>query len=153
MYLIIVVFLFRNLGWRRAAIGVVSIILAVVCCDQLCNLSKAFFERLRPCWDEEMLAGGLRVLVGGGGPYGFFSAHAANAAGIAVCSAMVFRNDKTRRYNAYTVCILIWAFLVGLSRIFAGKHFFGDVMTGFAVGAAIAFVFGKASSAICRRKC
>lgn len=146
MYLTVLVFLFRNLGWKRAIIGLLSIVLTIVCCDQLGNLSKDFFERLRPCWDADMMAGGLHVLEGMGNKYGFYSAHAANAMGFAVTSAMVFRNDRSRRYNIYTVCVVVWAFLVGFSRIFVGKHFFGDVMTGFAVGAVIGYLFGKLSS-------
>lgn len=49
LYLAVLVFLFRNLGWRRAMIGLLSIVLTIVCCDQLGNLSKDFFERLSSC--------------------------------------------------------------------------------------------------------
>lgn len=35
LYLAVLVFLFRNLGWRRAMIGLLSIVLTIVCCDQL----------------------------------------------------------------------------------------------------------------------
>ncbi|MCQ2181368.1 MAG: phosphatase PAP2 family protein [Bacteroidales bacterium] len=142
LYAIVAVFLFRNLGWKRALISIAAIVLTIVCCDQLANFTKAFFERLRPCCDGEMMSRGLRQLEGCGHKieYGFYSAHAANSMGFAVGSYLAFRNDRTRKYGIYGICIILWAVLVGLSRVFVGKHFFGDVMVGFAVGAAVAAV-------------
>ena len=81
-----------------------------------------------------MVDGGLHILEGKGNLYGFYSAHAANAMGFAACSFWGFRNDKRLRYRGYGWGIFIWALLVGMSRVFVGKHFFGDVMVGFAVG-------------------
>ncbi len=151
MYFIVLVFLIRNLGWKRASVVVVSIILTIVCCDQLGNVSKEYFERLRPCWDAEMMSRGLHVLEGLGNRYGFYSAHAANAIGFAVSSFMAFRNDAKRSYRIYGTCILIWGAMVGLSRIFVGKHFFGDVMVGFAVGIAFAYFFSSMASLVLRK--
>ena len=34
---------------------------------------KAYFERLRPCWDQNMVDGGLHILEGKGNLYGFYS--------------------------------------------------------------------------------
>lgn len=138
-YLILAIFLFRNLGWKRGLVAIVSIVLTIVCCDQFANFTKAFFERLRPCCDGEMIARGHRLLEWCAPiEYGFYSAHAANAMGLAVSSRLAFRADTTRNYKIYGICVTVWAFLVGLSRIFVGKHFFGDVVVGFIVGAVFA---------------
>lgn len=149
MYAVIAFFLIRNLGWKRGLIYIAGIVLTIVCCDQLGNVSKAFFQRLRPCCDGEMIARGHRLLEWCGPiEYGFYSAHAANAIGLATSSYLAFRNDTSRNYRAYGICIFCWGFLVGLSRIFVGKHFFGDVMVGFAVGILFGWLLSTIASLI-----
>ncbi|MCQ2174638.1 MAG: phosphatase PAP2 family protein [Bacteroidales bacterium] len=144
LYAAVFVFLIRNTGWKKALVSTAAIVLTIVLCDQLGNVCKDFFQRLRPCCDLDMLGRGLRVL----DPpysrieYGFYSAHAANAMGFAVSSIMAFKNDRRRNYGTYNVCITVWALLVGLSRVFVGKHFFGDVCAGFVAGIVIALAIG-----------
>lgn len=141
MYAIVAFFMFKRLGWRCALLWIVAIVLMIACCDQFSNLIKGLVARLRPCRDPYMLNSGLWVLEGGG-RYGFFSAHAANTMAFAVGSAMALRSDGSR-CKGYLVWIYCWAFLVGVSRIFVGKHFLGDVLVGFAVGAIIAYLIGS----------
>ncbi len=148
LYFIVLVCLFVRLGWKKALIAMLACILTIVACDQFANFTKAFFERFRPCWDEYMTTHGLRMLEGKGNYYGFYSAHAANAIGFALCSSLVFTNAnkiKTGTHWTYFGFILAWALLVGISRIFVGKHFLGDVIVGFAVGSL--FAWGIASLA------
>ncbi len=146
LYAAVMIFLFVRLGWKKALIVTLSCILTIVACDQFSNFTKEFFGRLRPCWDSLTAGRGLHLLEGRGNFHGFYSAHAANAIGFAVCSTIGFKN--ARRINlpahlTYKYCILAWALLVGVSRIFVGKHFFGDVLTGFIVGSL--FAWGIAS--------
>ena len=97
------------------------------------------------CYDSYMMRHGLHVLEKRAGYYGFFSGHAANAFGFAAASSISLEMDKNHRYGAYQWFIFFWATLIGLSRIFAGKHYFGDVVVGaivgFALGCAIAGLF------------
>lgn len=144
LYLALAVLLFLRMNWKKALIVLVSAVLAVVSCDQLANLVKDAVCRLRPCWDSRMLSGGLRVLEGKGNLYGFFSAHAANAFAVATSLSAGFRTgDKSRSYKGFSAGMYVWAALVGLSRIFVGKHFLGDVLTGAAVGLLIGWLFGR----------
>lgn len=151
MYFIIIVFFFIRLGWKKALIVTASCILFVVACDQFANLIKHTVCRLRPMEDADMIARGLNVLEGHGGLYGFFSAHAANCLGFAVCSTMGFRNDHRSSYRGYALFIYIWAVLVGVSRVFVGKHYLGDVLAGFAVGALLGWLFGWLAQMFCRK--
>ena len=152
MYGIVAFFIFRNLGWKRGLIAFIGIVLTIVCCDQTANFTKEFFGRLRPCWDGEMIDRGLVILEDKANLYGFYSAHAANALGFAISSSLAFRlNDKQRSYKAYTLAIIIWGILVGVSRIFVGKHFFGDVLTGFVVGTVYACIFSIIAARIADR--
>jgi len=134
LYAIVLVLLFRRLGWKRALVVLASVALAFGLCDQCSNLVKHAVVRLRPSYNSEMLRNGLIVLEGRGGLYGFFSAHAANAFAIATCLNIGFRTDKTHTYNALYKMTLLWALLVSASRIFVGKHFLGDVIVGACIG-------------------
>lgn len=145
-YLILIVFLFKELGWKKGLTVTLSCIVMVILIDQSCNAVKAGVERLRPCYNSWMIAHGLRL------PYnlvahlfGFFSGHAANTFGLASASYFGFRlNNPDHNYRYYGVGIFLWAALVASSRIMMGAHFLGDICVGAcfgtAVGATIAFL-------------
>lgn len=144
MYAIIAALMFWRLGWKKGLIALGAMILMVVCCDQFANLIKDSVARLRPLRDPYMIEHGLHVVESnGGGLYGFFSGHAANSFGFAVCSYMLIRQDRRLRWRGYAAWIFFWAAMVSVSRIFVGKHFFGDVVVGAAVGSAIGWVLAS----------
>lgn len=151
LYALLIVFLFWRLGWRRALVFLAAVGLTFLACDQLSNLFKWGFERLRPCHDSGMVDGGLRILEGKGGRYGFFSAHAANVFGVAWCVILAFRSDKGHRYGYLTAGMLFWAAWVSFSRVFVGKHFIGDVLVGIAIGTALGLAFGALARWLVRR--
>ena len=134
LYLAVLAVLIIRLGWKKAGIVALSIILTIVACDQFANLIKDGVGRLRPVYNSWMIEHGLRYLEGRGNFYGFFSAHAANSFGFAISSSIGLKNDLKHSYKPYTIGIMIWAALVGISRIFCGKHYFGDVLVGTMVG-------------------
>lgn len=141
MYLLIAAFLFWRLKWEKALIALVAIGLTFLFCEQISNLVKFHVARIRPLNDEAMLLGGLHVLEHGGG-FSFFSAHAANTFGLATCSSMLLRKDKSKFTKGYMVWIFLWAFSVSVSRIFVGRHFFGDVLVGTVTGILLGWFFG-----------
>lgn len=89
--------------------------------------------RPRPCHEPSM-EGIVRLLEGSGGEYGFYSSHAANVFAIAVFTMHYVK----RRW--YSVIVLFWAILVSYSRIYVGKHYPLDVVTGAIAGIAAAWV-------------
>ncbi|MBQ9185983.1 MAG: phosphatase PAP2 family protein [Bacteroidales bacterium] len=143
MYLIIIGFFFWKLGWKKALFVLLACSLTFAFCDQLATFIQFIVRRERPDVDVEMTQRGLNYLepVYKKYIYGFFSAHAANAIGFAVCSYMGFKNNQSLNCRPYGWFIFIWAILVGISRIFVGKHFLGDVLTGFAVGLLAGWIF------------
>ena len=120
MYAVVAVLFFWRLGWKKGLVVLLSCVLCLVLCDQLANLFKD----------------------GIAGLYGFFSGHASNAFGFAVCSSMGLRNDIRQKYAGYSVWIFFWAFMVSISRIFVGKHYFGDVLVGIIFGTLIGLFCG-----------
>lgn len=141
-YVLCAYFLFRRLGWKKAAVVLISIGLAFGLCDQLSTIVKNSVDRLRPSYSARMLSGGLNVLEGRGGFFGFFSAHSANAFSLAMCLIIGFRNDRTHTYNGFYKLALIWAAMVAASRIFVGKHYLGDVLVGAVIGVTVGYFLG-----------
>ena len=138
-YGIVMVFAIWKLGWKKGLAVILSLILGVVLIDQSCNVVKAGFERLRPCYNSWMLAQGVRLPYGVTGHlFGFFSAHAANTFGFAINSYLGFKlNDPKHSYRAYGWGVFIWATLVALSRVMMAAHFVGDVLVGTLFGLAM----------------
>lgn len=144
MYAVLAVLLFVRAGWKKALVVLLSVALTVLACDQFANLIKDSVARLRPVWDNWMVAGGLHRLEGRGNFYGFFSAHAANSFGVAMCVLMGFKGaDKRGNYNGLAWLLFVWAALVSISRVFVGKHFLGDVLVGTSVGLLFGWIIGK----------
>ncbi|MCU0462083.1 MAG: phosphatase PAP2 family protein [Bacteroidales bacterium] len=131
LYLAILIWLGINFK-KRFPIILLFIILAVTLADQgSVQLFKNIFHRLRPCHEPSLA--GLVHLVNGkcGGLYGFVSSHATNSFNVALLSLMLIR----KRW--YTISILIWAAVIGYSRIYLGVHYPGDVICGALLGALI----------------
>ena len=151
MYALVLFFLVRRLGWKKALACTLALILTIVLCDQSANLLKNSVGRLRPCYSLRMLQEGLHVLEGRGSFFGFFSAHAANAFGFALCSLQCFRlqSSRTPAQRGYGWFIFAWAFLVSLSRVFAGKHYLGDVLVGTVVGLLWGWLLGLLARRVC----
>lgn len=139
-------------GWKKGLAMVLLTALAILCVDQFANLIKNWVARPRPCNDAFMNAMGHRLLEGRSRSYSFFSAHAANAIAFAICSAHALhpgtkraksKNGRDTLSTVYAVIISIWAAMVGLSRVFVGKHYLGDVLVGFIAGGIIAFALTR----------
>ena len=110
-----------------------SIILMIVLSDQLCNLFKETFMRLRPSNEPSLI--NLVHIVNGytGGFYGFYSGHASNSFAVAL-----FAIGMLKRFRNFLVPGMIsFAVLVSYSRIYLGVHYPGDVLTGAITGSLI----------------
>lgn len=151
-YLLALFLLAKKMGWKKTVIATLCIILTIVATDQIGNIVKHSVGRLRPCHDDYMLERGLRLLERPGGLYGFYSAHAADSFGFAVCATCcLFTMDKVRSNRRYAAIALFWAFMVSLSRVFVGKHYLGDVVVGAMVGCIIGLAMGQIAAYISKR--
>ena len=172
MYAGIIALLIWKLGWKRGLIVLAGALLTFGFCDQFSNLIKHAVGRIRPLNDEFMIAQGLHVLERGGG-YSFFSAHSANAFGLAFSTFVGMkrslmgpsvRSNQTTQpeststtatmpkwLKAYGYWMFFWAFMVAVSRIFVGKHYLGDVIVGILVGSLAGYCFARLSSRLALR--
>lgn len=142
LYLGVAVVLVRKFGWKKGLFAVLTLALTILCTDQCCNLVKNTVMRPRPCNTESMLAGGLNILENISSSYSFFSGHSANAFAFALGSVLLFRQIKpeTKGFRLYNILIYVWASLVAISRIFVGKHYFGDIFVGCLAGLLLAWL-------------
>jgi len=114
---------------KKLLIILLFVIMAVTLSDRLSVAVKNTVKRPRPC-HEKTLEGMVHTVKGKcGGQYGFVSSHASNAFMVALFSLLLIR----KRW--YTVSIIIWALVVGYSRIYLGVHYPGDVVAGSMLGA------------------
>ncbi|MCP4551802.1 MAG: phosphatase PAP2 family protein [Bacteroidetes bacterium] len=136
LYLFLLYLLFKNYKWESIGIFV-SIIVLITLSDQLSvHLFKDVFQRLRPCHEPELQS--VVHLINGkcGGQFGFVSSHATNTFALAVFLIQFLG----KRYRYFTPLVLLWAVIVGYSRIYLGVHYPGDVIVGAAFGALLGLV-------------
>jgi len=151
MYVLIVACLIWRLGWKKGLIMTLAAVATFGFCDQFSNLIKDLVCRVRPLNDAYMLENGLNVLEGASRSFSFFSAHSANAFGLATSTLIGFRLDKRLKYKGYATWMFFWASMVALSRVFVGKHYLGDILAGALIGAAAGFAFASIAKNIITR--
>lgn len=119
---------------RKFLIIILFIILAATLTDQVSVIIKNMVHRLRPCHEPKLE--GLVYLINGecGGLYSFVSSHAANSFDVALISLLFIR----KRW--FTISIILWAAVIGYSRIYLGVHYPGDVICGSIQGALVGWI-------------
>jgi len=128
-YLGLVLFYGRKHGFNTAMLLLLCGIVLVGLTDQLTNLFKNGFMRLRPCHTPE-LEGLMRfVKAQCGGLYSFFSGHASNSFALAFYFSLVF---KERKY--LMPFLLSFAALIAYSRVYLGVHYPLDILCGSIAG-------------------
>ena len=154
MYGIIMGMMIYRMGWKKGLIVILSCFLTVLLADQISYHIKEGVDRLRPYFTTSMLERGLHWPLNRSSFYGFFSGHASNSFGFAMCSWLGFRlHDSSHRYRAYGWFIFLWAALVSLSRVMMAAHFFGDVLVGTLFGLAVGLLTaGLAHGIICKER-
>ena len=129
-------------GYKKALLTLLCIGVLIACTDQLANFFKWGVARPRPCYAANLE--GLVQLVKNscGGPYGFFSAHAANSMAVALFMSRLLKE----RWSWFVFPAVVMALLVGYSRIYIGVHYPLDVLFGFGIGALLAYIMAHICS-------
>jgi len=136
VYVVLLVLVYKKLGLKNTGMVVLFVAALITCTDQLANVFKHGFERLRPC-QLDALRQQTRFIAVRCGSFGYFSAHAASSMSLAIFLGMVLR--KKLRY--LLTLLILWACIIGYSRIYVGVHYPGDVLTGMFIGGLLGYFF------------
>ena len=138
-YAILLYLIYKNETKKGFLLTILVVVLMISFTDQVTNLFKDGFERLRPCHNED-IRGLMRLVKDNcGGKYGYFSGHASNSMSIAVFVGLLLNNS----YKYLVFVMLFWAALMAYSRIYVGVHFPLDAISGMTFGAISGFAFYK----------
>ncbi|CAM3673689.1 phosphatase PAP2 family protein [Flavobacterium gelidilacus] len=126
----------KKVGWKNFGIIIVFLALFITFTDQITNLFKSGFERLRPCNDPE-IKDIIRVVIHRNS-FSFFSGHASNSMGATLFIFLIIR-----KYYKHTYLLFLFPLIFAYSRIYLGLHFPLDILTGYAFGIINAIIFYK----------
>jgi len=118
-------------GHRRAAVFTVGVMISA---SLLTTGVKLFYGRDRPTWQDP-----VAKLVSKSFPSGHASSAAALAGVLIVIAAMLVRKPGPRR-TVYVAAVLL-ALVVGLDRVFLGRHYPTDVIGGWLLGACVVLLW------------
>ena len=135
-FILVFYFLHKKIGWKYFGYFLLFLSVLILVTDQTANLFKWYFQRLRPCNDDEIKA--VIRIVKTSSSYSFFSAHAANSMATAI---FVFQILKKYYKNSYL--LFLFPIIFAYSRIYLGVHFPSDILVGYLFGGLYGYGFYK----------
>ncbi|MBO3097450.1 phosphatase PAP2 family protein [Gelidibacter pelagius] len=139
LYALLLYLMFRQMRLKAVLITLLAVALMILVTDQVTNLFKNGFHRLRPCHLAELIDGMRLVKSSCGGQYGFFSGHASNTMAAAIFIGLTLK----KRFKYLIYLLIVWAILMGYSRIYIGVHYPLDVLLGMLFGVLTGALFYK----------
>lgn len=125
-YALLLYLLFKHKNLRPFLVTIISIALMITFTDQVTNLFKGGFMRLRPCHEPDVAEFMRLVKASCGGRHGFFSGHSSNSMALAIFIGLTFK----RTYKFLFPLMIFWALFMAYSRIYVGVHYPLDVFCG-----------------------
>ena len=146
-YALLLYLLYKQWGKKPIMITIVVVTLMILFTDQITNLFKYGFERPRPCHVEALKHQMRTVREGCGGPFGFFSGHASNAMAVAIFVGFMLK----KRYKYLIYVLVVWAMVMGYSRIYVGVHYPLDVLCGLLFGTLSGCLFYRINTLLIKK--
>lgn len=122
----------KKVGWKGLGIIILFLAVLITFTDQITNISKFYFERLRPCNNSEF--DGIMREVITRNSFSYFSGHASNSFATTTFIVLIIR-----KYYKYTYLLYLFPLIFAYSRIYLGLHYPGDILSGYLAGAIFGF--------------
>jgi len=146
LYAVLLFLLYKKYGLKSLLVFIVVVALMITFTDQITNVFKRGFQRLRPCRAEGTMEY-MRFIAVRCGKYGFFSGHSSNSMAAAVFAGLMLKPY----YKNLIFILLFWSAIVAYSRIYVGVHYPLDIICGLTFGAISGFIFYKLSKYLLKR--
>lgn len=135
-FLLLFYIIWKKIGTKQTLYILFFVAVLIAFTDQITNVFKTTFERLRPSNNPNLGSTMRKVLIRNS--FSFFSGHAANTMAVAM---FLFLNMK--RHFKYFGFIFLWPLIFAYSRIYLGLHYPSDILFGYLFGAINGFLFYK----------
>lgn len=127
LFLVLLYLIFKKLGTRQTLYLLLFVAVLVTFTDQVTNLFKNGFQRLRPCNNPEI--NDVIRIVKSSKSFSFFSGHAASSMAVTSFLYLILK-----RYYKYSYLLFIWPLVFAYSRIYLGLHYPLDIFSGYIFG-------------------
>jgi undecaprenyl-diphosphatase len=136
LFLLLFYLIYKKLGVKQTLFLLLFVAFLVTTTDQITNLFKYTFQRLRPCNNPEINTF-IRV-VQVRTSFSFFSGHAANTMAVATFLYLIFKKQFK-----YFGLLFLWPLIFAYSRIYLGLHYPLDILSGYLCGLITGFLMYK----------
>lgn len=127
LFLVLLYLIFKKLGTKQTLYLLLFVAVLVAFTDQVTNLFKNGFQRLRPCNNPEI--NDVIRIVKSSKSFSFFSGHAASSMAVTSFLYLILK-----RFYKYSYLLFLWPLVFAYSRIYLGLHYPLDIFSGYIFG-------------------
>ncbi|MBF2709378.1 phosphatase PAP2 family protein [Flavobacterium soyangense] len=136
LFILLLYFILKKLGTKQTLFLLLFVATLLLFTDQITNLSKNGFQRLRPC--NNLAINSFIRVVQVRKSFSFFSGHAANTMAVTTFLYHILK-DKFKYFGL----LFLWPLIFAYSRIYLGLHYPLDIICGYLCGAILGFLMFK----------
>ncbi len=136
LFILLLYLIFKKLGTKQTLYLLLFVAILLLFTDQITNLFKNGFQRLRPC-NNPAINSFIRI-VQSRQSFSFFSGHAANTMAVATFLYLILKNKFK-----YFGLLFFWPLIFAYSRIYLGLHYPLDIIFGYLCGLTLGFLMFK----------
>jgi undecaprenyl-diphosphatase len=136
LFVVLLYVIFKKLGKKQTLYLLLFVAILLLFTDQITNVFKNGFQRLRPCNNPEINS--FIRIVQSRTSFSFFSGHAANTMAVTTFLYLIFKRDFK-----YFWLLFLWPLIFAYSRIYLGLHYPLDILCGYICGVILGFLLFK----------